>query len=96
MRGLEGHGIPTTYESEEPASTATGQTLRAFSEAEVESLLKRGLFLDAVAARVLIERGMGDAIGLAGAEPPVWLDELGAFRPRSLYTAPGAEGVAPI
>jgi hypothetical protein len=79
MRGLEGHGIPTTYESEEPAAMATGQTLRAFSEAEVESLLKRGLFLDAVAARVLIERGMGDAIGLAGAEPPVWLDELGAF-----------------
>ncbi len=85
MRALEGHGLPTTYEMEEPVAIATGQTVRALSDAEIERLLSHGLFLDAVAARVLLERGFGEAVGLKWAEEPVFLDQLGPFAAEEFF-----------
>jgi len=78
MQALEAHGIPTTYD-ESPIIAASGQTLRAFSEDEIRTMLKGGLFLDAVAACVLMERGFGPELGLANIQKPVGLDQLGAF-----------------
>ncbi len=45
----------------------SGQTLRAFSDAEVSALLAGSLLLDAPSAEILLERGFGTAIGIADA-----------------------------
>jgi hypothetical protein len=65
MLMLEALGIPTTY-SPEKVSTTVGQQLLAFSDDEIRKLLSHGhgLLLDAVAARVIFERGFGELIGL--------------------------------
>jgi hypothetical protein len=78
MQTLEAHGIPTTYDESSVVATS-GQILRACSDDEIRRLLAGGLFVDAVAAGVLIERGFAADIGLKSAKPPVHLDALGAF-----------------
>lgn len=63
MSMLEAHGIPTTYEDSNIIA-ASGQVLRAFTDEEISKMLVKGMFLDAVAAQALFERGFGRAIGL--------------------------------
>ena len=46
----------------------SGQTLRAFSDAEIETLLAGNLILDAPSAEILLERGFGSLIGVSSAE----------------------------
>ncbi len=46
----------------------SGQTLRAFSDAEIETLLAGDLILDAPSAEILLERGFGNLIGVSSAE----------------------------
>lgn len=44
----------------------SGQTLRGFTDAQIEYLLRRSVLLDAGAAYVLMKKGFGPAIGLEG------------------------------
>ncbi|MEI8246944.1 MAG: hypothetical protein WCI51_14020 [Lentisphaerota bacterium] len=73
---LEVHGIPTVYDDEGVIATA-GQTIAAFSDAEIRDFLKKGVFLDAVAAKILFDRGLGKLIGLKNISHPINIDELG-------------------
>ncbi|MBN1437754.1 MAG: hypothetical protein JW936_11835 [Sedimentisphaerales bacterium] len=72
---LETLGLPTTY-SDENVKATIGQMLRNYSDDEIKQLLSGGLFLDAVAASVLFERGFGDYIGIKQIAPPVCIDDL--------------------
>ena len=46
----------------------SGQTLRAYSDTEIETLLAGKLILDAPSAAILLERGFGSLIGVNSAE----------------------------
>ena len=67
-------GISHAYTCEAPAAPATalyaagGQTLRAFSDQDLKTLLSGPLLLDASSAQVLVERGFGEHIGIRAAE----------------------------
>jgi hypothetical protein len=65
-------GVATTYEPEN-VTAVSGQVLRAFDNQTIHSMLSdgRGLFLDGVAARVLVERGFGKLIGLTDVAPAI-------------------------
>lgn len=76
MAALECAGIPTTYDQSSVVAT-NGQVLRACSDETITGLLKQGLFLDASAARVLLDRGFGNLIGLNDIEEPRPLDAFG-------------------
>lgn len=94
MEALEGHGIATVY-GLSGITAAAGQTLRAFSDEELLALLRQGLFLDASAAGVLVERGFGRYIGVREFEPPRSRPELDVvlsaeeFHHRDFGGAPG-------
>lgn len=75
MEMLESHGIATTYADARVVATS-GQQLRAFSDADIETLLGKGLLLDAEAACVLLERGFGADIGLREIQSPKPVDEM--------------------
>ena len=85
---LEAHGIPTTYE-DEPVVATSGQTIAAFDDDEIRTMLRGGLLLDATAACVLFERGFGRHIGLRR------IDELGPFGAEAFFNPAfgGADGV---
>ena len=72
---LESLGIATTF-LDESVKITFGQTLRAFSDEEIKSMLKKSLFIDAVAAKILFKRGFGAEIGLEKiSEPrPIYYD----------------------
>ena len=76
MEMLETLGIATTYAESNVVATC-GQQLRAYSDAEIEALLGKGLLLDATAACVLAERGFGRGIGLREIQPPEPIDKVG-------------------
>jgi len=84
MQALESHGIPTTYEASDVVAV-TGQTLRAYDDGEIARMLSRGMFVDAVAARVLCERGFAADIGLASAAEPVNIDALGGLSAEEFF-----------
>jgi hypothetical protein len=73
---LEAHGIPTVYDDEN-VIVATGQNISAFSDTEIKDFLKKGVFLDAAAAKTLFDRGFGKLIGLKNISHPINIDELG-------------------
>ena len=73
---LEAHGIPTVYDDENVIA-ASGQNIAAFSDTEIKDFLKKGVFLDAVAAKTLFDRGFGKLIGLRNISHPKRIDELG-------------------
>lgn len=81
---LEALGIPTTYDPEDVVA-ASGQILRAFTDDRLRELLAGGLLLDIDAARLLAERGFAREIGLVGSQPPVHLDQLGAFSAEEVH-----------
>ncbi len=83
---LEVLGIPTTYSDEEVRAT-TGQALRCFSDRDIERFLSEGLFLDAVAAKVLVERGFGKQIGLEKIKEPVCIDHLEPLSAEEFYNS---------
>ncbi len=95
MEQLEAHGIPTTY-NEERVIAVAGQTVRAFSDDQIRKMLSRGrgLLLDAVAAKVLCDRGFGRQIGLKSIADPKPLDMLGPFGAEELIDPAfgGADG----
>ena len=84
MLALESHGIPTTYEESDLIATS-GEALWAFGDEEIRGLLSKGVLLDAVAAKVLFDRGFGEAIGIRSIQPPVFLDELGALSAEEFF-----------
>jgi len=65
---LQAMGLTTTFQ-DAPVRAVTGQILRAFPREDVDRFLSQGLLLDVSAARTLLDMGMGEAIGLTGAEP---------------------------
>ena len=73
---FESHGIPTVYDNEDLIATA-GQTVAAFSDVEIRDMLKKGVFLDAVAAKTIFDRGFGRLIGLKNIEAPKCIDKFG-------------------
>jgi len=95
MEQLEAHGIATTYEDADVV-TAAGQTIRAFTDDQIKEMLSsgRGMLLDAVAAKVLYDRGFGKEIGLKSIGKPRPLDELGALGAEELIAPEfgGADG----
>jgi len=76
MRLLESHGIATAY-GDETVKATDGQTLRAYDVAEIRDMLAGGLLLDASAAKVVAERGLGPLIGLKRIEAPRCIDDVG-------------------
>jgi hypothetical protein len=61
------YGIPVASRPQ-PVNAVFGPLAWAFTDAELEGLLKGGLLLDAGSAAVLVERGFGSLIGLKGLE----------------------------
>ncbi len=72
---FESLGVTTTY-SDEKVRATIGQSLRCYSDGEIKKMLSEGLFLDAVAARILFERGFGKHIGLKKIAMPICIDSL--------------------
>lgn len=72
---LDTLGLPVTYTDEKVRAT-TGQIIRSFSDDEITGFLSDGLFLDATAACVLVERGFGKYIGLESIDEPVNCDTI--------------------
>ncbi|MCK4850002.1 MAG: hypothetical protein KAT11_01565 [Phycisphaerae bacterium] len=60
-------GFATTFE-ESPVVAMVGQKICAYSDEEIEQMLKGGCMLDASAAVALVERGYGSWIGLDAGE----------------------------
>lgn len=81
---LESHGIPTTY-TDSDVVAVSGQLIRSFSDAEIKSMLSKGILLDAVAANVLYERGFGKEIGLEEINEPEFLNNLGVFSAEEFF-----------
>jgi hypothetical protein len=77
MEMFESHGLATTYDDSDVIATC-GQTLRAFSDEQIYKMLQGGMYIDAVAANVLAERGFAKNIGLKSIAPPQCIDLLGA------------------
>ncbi|MCE5279786.1 MAG: hypothetical protein ABFD92_20555 [Planctomycetaceae bacterium] len=75
---LESLGVATTYETDPAGVTAvSGQSaLRACTDDEIRQMLAGGMYIDAVAAGVLVERGFGKEIGLTAVAPPVCIDDI--------------------
>lgn len=59
--------LSTSVQPEKGPVFVCGQTLRAFSDAQIEQLLGGTLVLDAESVLVLLERGFGEYIGVAEA-----------------------------
>ena len=84
MQMLESHGIPTIYENSHILANS-GQQLRAFNDSEIREFLSKGIWLDAVAAKILFDRGFGREIGLKSINSPVFLNDLGAFSAEEFF-----------
>ncbi|MBE6389022.1 MAG: hypothetical protein E7043_02490 [Lentisphaerae bacterium] len=63
MQALESHGIATSYEKSS-VSALSGETAGALTDEEILELLHGGILLDAMAAKILFERGFGELIGI--------------------------------
>lgn len=72
---LESMGISTTF-SDEKVRASIGQALRCFSNDDIMRFLGGGLFVDSIAAEVLVERGFGKYIGIDKIESPVNIDAI--------------------
>lgn len=83
---LEGAGIATTYDHESVVH-ASGETIDAFEDGQIRTLLRKGLMLDGVAARRLVARGFGRAIGIRCIDPPVPQFELGPWGAEEFHCA---------
>ena len=59
------YGLPVTSRLQ-PVNAVFGPLMDAFTDAEVEALLRGGLMLDAPSAAILLRRGFGPLIGLKG------------------------------
>ncbi|MCP5537507.1 MAG: hypothetical protein H7A51_14900 [Akkermansiaceae bacterium] len=89
---FETHGLATTYD-ESPVSALTGQIPRALSDDTILRLLGGGLFLDGEAASILVERGFGAEIGVAGLSADVGInDPLLAPLAAEEHMHPGFDG----
>lgn len=58
------HGVTASIYHNRGVIAVSNQTLRAFSDQEIESLLRGAVLLDATSAEILIERGFGRLIGM--------------------------------
>lgn len=58
------HRLTSVPETDGRPVAVSGQTVRCFTDAEIQKLLQGGLLLDGVAAEVLLERGFGRHIGI--------------------------------
>jgi hypothetical protein len=83
MQALEGCGVPTTY-GDEPVVALCGQQPDLLSDDELAALLAKGLFLDGPAARIMVERGFGEQIGIASVSSPQMLIDVGAVSAEEL------------
>lgn len=81
---LESHGIPTTY-ADSDVIAVSGQLIRSFSDVEVREMLSKGILLDAVAVKVLYERGFGREIGIEEINEPELLNNLGVFSAEEFF-----------
>jgi hypothetical protein len=61
------HRMSSRVEPQRGPILVSGQTLEAFSDAEIASLLSGFVILDAVAAEGLLRRGFGDQLGIRSA-----------------------------
>ena len=84
MELLESHGFATTYEREAVVASC-GEQLRAYSDAELDSFLSGALFLDGAAAKVLVERGFGEWIGLHDLADARLVDVFGVYAAEEFY-----------
>lgn len=75
---FESFGIANGYGTSS-VTAAFGQTLRSYSDIEINEMLKNGLYLDGVAATVLFERGFGQQIGLKSISEMTRIDNVGPF-----------------
>lgn len=84
---LENLGVATDYNAASGTVMAFGQTLRSFTDAEIENLFSagHGLFVDAVALKVLLERGFGHLLGIAAAGPVKSIYRHGPFSAEEFF-----------
>ena len=84
MEHLEALGIPTTYDDEDVVSVS-GQLLRALAKKQIRKLLSGGLLLDGSAARVLVERGFGNEIGLKAVGETRQVFDVGPYNAEEFF-----------
>ena len=86
MYHLNMHGFPVVY-TDEPCRVAVGQSIRGYSDDALQRMLGKGqgIFLDAEAVMVLLDRGLGDFIGVRSAQPLKSLAECGVFSAEEFY-----------
>ncbi|MFA6103493.1 MAG: hypothetical protein WCV67_08915 [Victivallaceae bacterium] len=77
---LEGMGIANDY-GDSSVTMVSGQTIRAYSDAEIRKIFSSGVLLDAVAAAALVDRGYGRLIGV---EKIIRRDRIYQFGPYSV------------
>ncbi len=75
---LNGMGIANDY-YDSNVTWLEGQTIRAYSDAEIRAILSKGVLLDAAAAATLVEMGYGDLIGVEAIRRTARLYEYGPY-----------------
>lgn len=93
MELLESHGFATVY-GEENIVAACGEQLRAYSDQELTALLRKGLLLDGAAAKIVVDRGFGELIGLSELSEAQCIDAIGPLSAEEFHHPGfgGAEG----
>ncbi len=71
---LSAVGIPITYESAGAVIALTGQTIRAFSAADIQQILSGGVLIDLSALEVLTDMGWGEMLGVVDFEAVSQID----------------------
>ena len=71
FRMLGDLGIPTVYDNDSAVTLLIGEMARLFDDAQIRQWLSRSLWLDAAAARILMERGFGEYLGIASLGRPM-------------------------
>ena len=61
---LRAFGIPVVFANNEKITALTGQALRSLNKNEIESVFSRGVLLDGVALKVLLDMGFANLAGV--------------------------------
>lgn len=67
-RWLGAAGLATAVRDDAAVTALGGSVVHAFSDAQIKAWLQRGVLLDGPAARILVERGFADQIGLSATD----------------------------
>lgn len=76
-------GVPLVYDNDSQVTLLIGEMARSFDDRQIRQWLSRGLWLDSEAARILLERGYGEYLGITSIDV--------AKHPEEYHNASGEE-----